>query len=98
MTRNYTVTQFNVHIPDSFEVSKNGFDGILDMLTMQYPDCEVWNRSRRSLKAEWATHNALYALRIKRKRTKDVDLNANQPWYVSAAYYTLGALAWPFVK
>ena len=98
MTRNYTVTTYNVHIPDSFEVSKNGFDGILDMLAVQYPNCEVWNRSRRSLKAEWAVHNALYAIGIKRERTGSVDLNYPLPWYVGAAYYIGGAIVWLFIK
>ena len=98
MTRNYTVTQYNVHIPDSFEVSKHGFDAILDHLEMRYPDCEVWARKRWSLKAEWVTHSALYALGIARERTADVDLNAHLKWYASAAYWLIGAIVWPFIK
>lgn len=40
---------------------------------------------------EWRAHNLLYALRIARSRTKDVDLNYN-PWYMRLAYFILSAL------
>lgn len=35
---------------------------------------------------EWRTHNLLYALNIQRDRTRSVDLNLNQPWYIKVAY------------
>lgn len=96
--RAYEVSQYNIRIPDSYEVSKHGFDAILDHLQYRYPDCEVWKRSRWSLKAEWAVHSALYGLGIARGRTADVDLNAHLKWYMSALYWVLGALVWPFIK
>lgn len=96
--RAYEVTQYNIRIPDSYEVSKHGFDAILDYLKIRYPDCEVWKRSRWSLKAEWSVHVFLYNLGIARERTKDCDLNANQAWYAKAAYWVFGALVWPFIK
>ena len=96
--RQYAVTQYNIRIPDSYEVSKHGFDAILDDLKLRNPDCEVWKRSRWSLKAEWAVHSALYGLGIARERTKDVDLNHPLPWYVEALYYSIGAVAWIFIK
>lgn len=96
--RAYEVSQYNIRIPDSYEVSKHGFDAILNHLQNRYPDCEVWKRSRWSLKFEWACHDALYALGIARSKTKDVDLNYPQKWYASAAYWLLGAIVWPFIK
>ena len=96
--RAYEVSPHNIRIPDSYEVSKRGFDAILDSLKLRHPDCEVWKRSRWSLKAEWATHNALYGLGIARERTKDCDLNANQAWYVEGAYIVVGAIVWVFIK
>lgn len=96
--RAYVVTQYNAHIPDSYEVSKRGFDGILDSLQIQYPHCEVWQRKRWSLKAEWSVRVFLYNLGIAREHTKDVDLNVPQPWYVRVAYNVIGAIVWPFIK
>ena len=96
--RTYTVTQYNVHIPDSFEVSKHSFADVLGRIRQSHPDCEVWRRSRWSLKAEWAVHNALYGLGIARERTKDVDLNHPLPWYVEGAYIVFGTIVWVFIK
>lgn len=96
--RTYTVTQYNVHIPDSFEVSKWCFEDVLCRIRGHYPDSEVWKRSMRSLCAEWACHNALYGLGIARSRTKDVDLDYHPKWYMSALYWFLGAVVWPFIK
>lgn len=33
-----------------------------------------------------------------RSRTKDVDLNYPQRWYVKAAYSIFGTLVYPFIK
>ena len=96
--RAYEITPHNIRIPDSYEVSKHGFDAILDHLQYRYPDCEVWKRSRWSLKFELATHNALYALGIARERTKDADLDVPQSWYVRVAYNVVGAVVWVFIK
>ena len=96
--RAYEVAPHNIRIPDSYEVSKHGFDAILDYLKIRHPDCEVWKRSRWSLKAEWAVHNALYGLGIARERTKDCDLDYPQPWYVEGAYIVFGAIVWAFIR
>ena len=45
---------------------------------------------------EWRVHNLLYSLGIKRDRTKDVDLNINQPWYIKAAYTILSPFYFHF--
>jgi len=34
---------------------------------------------------EWRAHNMLYALHIKRNRTRTVDLDINEPWYLNKA-------------
>lgn len=94
----YEVTSHNIRISDSYEVSKHGFDAILDDLKHRHPDCEVWHRSRWSLKAEWAVHNALYSLGIAREHTKDVDLNYPLPWYAILFYWLAGSFLWIFIK
>ena len=88
----------NIHIGDSYRASKRDFGHILDWYKDRYPKSEVWKRSYFSLKTEWATHNALYALGVKRERTKDVDLNYPQKIWVRVAYTITGCLVWPFIK
>lgn len=96
--RAYEITPNNIRIPDSYEVSKHGFDAILDYLKLRHPDCEVWKRSRWSLKAELACHNFLYRIGYKRERTKDTDINHPLPWYVEGAYIVAGAVVWVFIR
>ena len=88
----------NIHIIDSWKVPKKDFDKCLNEIWMHYSDCEVFNRSRRGMKLEWATHNFLYSVGIASRRTKDTDLNYPQSWYVRFSYSVIGALCWVFVK
>lgn len=94
----YTMTLENLHIYNSYQVSKKQMDRELYKIQYLYPSCHVWQRSMRSLVLEWVTHNALYSLGIKKGRTKDVDLNYPIKRWVEWAYYVAGFLAWPFVK
>lgn len=56
----------------------------------------IHKRSLSSMIEEWRVHNLLYSLGIERDRTKSVDLNINQPWYVKAAYAILSPLYFHF--
>ena len=71
---------------------------MLNGLREQYPDCLVWNRSVKSLKLEWAAHNAFHALGIARKQTAHADLNWPQPWLIRIGYAIIGTIVWPFIK
>ena len=55
------------------------------------------NRSRFSLKMEWAVHNFLYKIHYKREQTKDVDLDdpCDHPEWI---YEILGCLVWIFIR
>lgn len=91
----------NVHIPDGFLIGKRDFDYILDIRASRADKHEFMvfeKRSRFSLKMEWAVHNFLYKLGIAKVRTKDVDLDWPQKWYVTAAYIVGGMLSWLFIK
>lgn len=92
-----TVTRNNVHIQASHEVSKDYFGAVLVMLAEQHPDCEVWNRSGRSLILEWAAHNYLYRLHIARSRTKNADLNYPQKLWEKILYPIVGGIGWIFI-
>jgi hypothetical protein len=47
---------------------------------------------------EWAAHNLLWDLNIYRSRTKDIDLNYPQKWYVRLGYFILGSFALLVIK
>lgn len=95
----YKVTENNIHITDSYKIGKHEFDSVLWSIRELYPECRVFNlRSMRSMKKEWATHNALYSIGICRSRTKDVDLNAPICWVIKATYCVVGSFVWFFIK
>lgn len=96
---------YNIHIENSYAVSKKDFNKVLaDREWEAYEhniESEIGvfqNRSQFSLKCEWACHNFLYALNIARERTKDVDLDYPQKWYLRIAYTVGGVLVWLFIK
>ena len=96
---NYTVTSDNIHIEDSYKISKKAFDSVLNSIQAVYPDCLVFkNRKRNSMKLEWAVHNFLYSLGVLKARTGSVDINWPQKWYVNWAYNIAGVMVWLFVK
>lgn len=86
----------NIHIPDSYKVSKHSFKAVL----ATYVDIEATevkaHRSLYSLKCEWAVHNALHSLGLWKERTKDVDLNYPCKW--AWAYVIIGTIVMPFIK
>lgn len=94
----YSVAGDNVKIHDSQFVRKRYFRSTLERIKELHPATDVWRRSLCSLKREWACHNFLWSYGIARERVKDVDLNYQQKWYVSLAYWIGGTLVWPFVN
>lgn len=95
---NYTITKGNLHIVDSYKVPKARFEGELAKIKALHPQSDVWLRSMRSLRREWATHNLCYALHIYRSHTADVDLNYPQKWYAKLTYGIVGTIALIFIK
>lgn len=89
----YTVTESNIHIAESYKVSKWCFGGWLERIREAHPETAVWSRTDGSLMREWAAHNLAYALGFKREMTKDCDLNTGQKWHVKLAYGVVGAIA-----
>ena len=94
----YKISPNDLQLKSSFKVKKEAFARELAKIREKHPECRVWKRSLRSLKLEWAAHNALHALGIFRSRTGDADLNWPQPWYIRLGYAILGTLTWPFIK
>lgn len=83
-----------IHITDSYKVSKKDMLSIIRELRKVYPDNIVLkNRTDKSLKREWLVHNLLYKLNYQVKRTKDVGLDYPQSKKYKIGYRILGALA-----
>ena len=94
----YSVSPNNIQLKLSHKVKKSDFEGELIAIRDRYPDCLVWHRTIKSLKKEWAAHNAFHALGLLRKRTDNTDLNWPQKWYFRLGYSIIGTLVWPFIK
>lgn len=93
----YTITQSNLHLVDSYKVSKRYFDRELARIKGLHPNSDVWLRSFCSMRKELATHNALYDLGLFRSRTKDCDINYPLKWYMEVAYAVVGTIVYPFI-
>ena len=94
----YKVTPTNIQLKSSFEVRKEDFERELLEMREKHPDSQVWNRSIKSLKREWAAHNAFHALGVFKSKTADVDLDWPQNWLFRIGYAVAGAVVWPFIK
>ena len=94
----YSVSPNNIQLKLSHEVKKSDFERELIAIRDRHPDCLVWHRTIKSLKKEWAAHNAFHALGLLRKRTDNTDLNWPQKWYFRLGYAIIGTLVWPFIK
>ena len=89
----WTATKNNIHIVDSYQVSKWHYRKELKEIKAAVPDIDVWKRSFFSLYCEWAVHNACYWFHIWREETRSVDLNYPQKWYMRIAYTIFGIIA-----
>lgn len=87
-----------VKVIDSYMVFKKDFEMEIKNIIKMTPGLEVWKRSVKSLKLEWATHSLLYNLGIKRNKTADVDFDYPQKWYMKAGYWIIGNLALIFIR
>lgn len=88
----------NLHLIDSYKVSKKKFGSELKQIRAFHPESKVWERGFALMKLEWAVHNALYALGIARSRTKDCDLNSPQSFFLKVCYAVGGVIVYPFIK
>ncbi len=94
----YKITPTNIQLKSSFEVRKEDFERELLAMREAHPESLVWNRSIKSLKLEWAAHNAFHALGVFRTKTADVDLDWPQGWLMRVGYEVVGWIVWPFIK
>lgn len=94
------VTEDNTTIVDSFKIkSSKDMKAILSKIRDKvstdialYNRAAIYNRSISSMIHEWRVHNMLFSMGILKERTKDVDLNINQRWYIKALYAIISPL------
>jgi len=79
-----------VKIINSYQVTKRSrIKEILYVFKLEHSDIK-FNRDINLLVKEWIVHNRLYKLGLFRNRTKDVDLEYQQKWYLKVIYWILG--------
>lgn len=94
----YTITNTDLKLYDSYKVSKKEFRPTLGEIESQKPEYDVWKRSKCGMCLEIATHNALYSLGLWKERTGSVDLNYPQSFIEKISYTVCGILVWLFIK
>ena len=88
-----SVSENNVNIKNSFKVkSKKDMYEIIKRIKENNPSNRIVNLSNFLLVQEWASHNLCYQLGLYKGRTRDVDLDANKPWYIKIVYGIFGFL------
>ena len=83
----------NTYIEDSYRIKKSkDMKNVLDHVRSKAPgEYIVHKRTLKSQVREWRAHNLLYALHIKRSRTRSVDLD-NEPGWRRFCYFILSCL------
>ena len=94
---NIIITPNNIHIEDSYRVvnpvdMKHVLNDTIEFLNTNHitMDTPFNHRSICSMVSEWKTHNNLYTLNIQPERTRSVDINSPQPWYMPILYFFCG--------
>lgn len=90
---NFKIFPGRIKLLNSVEVPKANFEAELIYLRELYSEHPVWKRTMKSLRREWAAHNLAYNLGIRREKTKDVDLDYPQKWYMKLLYAVVGTIA-----
>ena len=90
----YTISETNLHLIDSHNVSKFVFGKTLRTIRKDHPESKVWDRCIFSLCMEWTCHNFLYMIGYERERTGSADLDnpCDHPEWI---YILGGLIVWP---
>lgn len=93
------VSNNTIHIVDSHNISKYEFDGIIDGIYDLHPSHPViTNRSKQSIKNEWAVHNLFYNLGFMPSHTQSVDFNYTLTKLETITYKCLGWISLLLIK
>ena len=94
----YRIYGDRVKLYDSYLIPKSKYSRELGMIRNLHPTCRLWHRSEANIKREWAAHSLAYSLGIKPAKTESVDLEYEQKWWMSLAYFIVGNIALIFIK
>lgn len=98
MKPDYTITNNNIHLYNSYLTPKKEFVPTLKEIGEDNPEnLVIQNRSVSDMKYEWAVHNFLYNLGIEKERTKDTNLEWPRKCREKLVYNILGFLVWPWI-
>lgn len=86
----FKILENRIKIIDSYKMSKEEFDMVLEEVKKLAPSHVAFNRTKKSIYLEWYAHNLLYRLGIRKDKTADVDLDYPQPWIKRLGYGILG--------
>lgn len=87
VTFSKTESLSNVNIKNSCKIKKTKhMKEVLNWLREYQEYKEMKLKPQWVQICEWKTHNLLYGMGIAPARTHDVDLNDNNPWYLTVAY------------
>lgn len=88
------LSEDNTSIIDSYRI-KNYSDMKKFLVSLRNDVSDKYAINKRSLISmisEWRVHNLLYSFGIEKDRTRTVDLNMGQPWYIQFLYFILSPL------
>ena len=91
--------EYNTHIKDSYRIRNiSDMNNVLKLIRYEVAEDNyaINKRDIHSMINEWRVHNLLYSLGIMKDRTKAVDLNINQSWYVTLSYKVLSLFYFHF--
>lgn len=90
----YSLTKNNVHIVDSYKVTKKSdMNAIVKLIRASALNLGFkYKRSNSSWVTEWRAHNYMYDRRIERARTASVDFGENESKLKLLSYNALAAL------
>ena len=93
------ISQNNIQIEDSYQISKLEFEDILQQIWIDLPKhVVVKNRSLNSVEREWAVHNFCYKIGIYKTRTKHLDINYPLSWKETLVYSCFGWICKLFIS
>lgn len=94
----YRIYGDRVKLFDAYLIPKSKYSRELGMIRNLHPTCRLWHRSEANIKREWAAHVLAYSLGINIAKTESVDLEYEQKWWMSLAYFIVGNIALIFIK
>ena len=94
----YNVTDRDIHIENSYEVSKKDFKNVLKYIKNTY-NCEAfYYRTIYDMECEWAVHNFCYNIGFMKDKTAHLDLDYPLAWPIRLLYIVTGSIARLFIK